>query len=388
MKKAVHTVVEIFDTVNLQNNILISTVYAVERVMFLYESGQENAMTGVCAYLKEKRPDIKIEKVLIRVRSAKRDIGSVFDTLRKETDDILVEINGGNSVIGNFARECCRQYGLACVVADSGSGQIIAVENASQWEGEICFPRLDFEDILTLQGRVFNRNMHMLADEKYYDRILSMSEYIFAHPSDIKFFYDFVHRKSDGELSDGGLHIVLNHVQNVSERIIRIFKMFESQGFIKNFEYEDNKITFVCMELFVKEMLAVKGSWLEMYVYILAKRSGLFSEVYQSVMIGWDLEINPKFNVENEIDVVLMKDGVPVFISCKMTNPKPEALNEIYALANSFGGYGAVPVLVTSSDVRNRSKTLWNRSQEMGVALLDCHSLNREKLLVFFEKII
>ena len=72
-------------------------------------------------------------------------------------------------------------------------------------------------------------------------------------------------------------------------------------------------------------MLAVKGSWLEMYVYILAKRSGLFSEVYQSVMIGWDLEIRPKFNVENEIDVVLMKQGVPIFISCKMTNPKPEA---------------------------------------------------------------
>ena len=387
MKKAVHTVVEIFDTVNLQNNILISSVYAVGRVIFLYEFGQENAMIGVCAYLKEKRPDIKIEKILIHVRSAKKDIGNVFDTLRKETDDILVEINGGNSVIGNFARECCRQYGLACVVADAGSGQIIAVENANQWEGEICFPRLEFEDILTLQGRVFYRNMHMLADEKYYDRILNMSEYIFAHPSDIKFFYDFLHRKSDGELSDGNLRIVLNKAPNVSEKLIKIFTMLESQGFIKNFEYENEKISFSCVEPFVKEMLAVKGSWLEMYVYILAKQSGLFSEVYQSVMIGWDLEMNPGFTVENEIDVVLMKNGIPIFISCKMTNPKPDALNEIYALANSFGGYGAIPILATSSDVCNRSRTLWERSKEMGVEVLDYHSLNRKKMKEFFQKL-
>lgn len=68
-----------------------------------------------------------------------------------------------------------------------------------------------------------------------------------------------------------------------------------------------------------------------------------------------------------------------------MTNPKPDALNEIYALANSFGGYGAIPALVTSSDVRNRSKTLWNRSKEMGVILIDCQNLNREGMQAFFE---
>ena len=111
------------------------------------------------------------------------------------------------------------------------------------------------------------------------------------------------------------------------------------------------------------------------------------SEVYQSVMIGWDLEKRPKFNVENEIDVVLMKQGIPIFISCKMTNPKPEDLNEIFALAGSFGGYGAIPALATSTDVRNRATTLWNRAQEMGVTLIDHNLLNRDGLLEFFAKI-
>ena len=387
MKRAVHTVVEIFDSVNLQNNILVSTILDVSRTIFLYEAGQEHLIPGVFAFLLEKNPKIQLKKIVLNTRNAKMVIQELFENLQKENVEVLVEINGGSSIIANYARESCKRIGFSCVAADVDNKTLIGVENAQDWEGAFSFSGLLFEEILMLQGRVFNRNMHMLADEKYYDRILAMSEYIFAHQSDIKFFYDFLHRKSDGELSDGNLRIVLNKVPNISERIIRIFTMLESQGFIKSFEYENEKITFSCVEPFVKEMLAVKGSWLEMYVYILAKKSGLFSEVYQSVMIGWDLEMNPGYTVENEIDVVLMKNGVPIFISCKMTNPKPDALNEIYALANSFGGYGAIPILATSSDVRNRSRTLWERSKEMGVDVIDYLSLNREKMMEFFQKL-
>ena len=387
MVKTAHTVVEIFDSVNLQNNVLASLAYKARRTVFLYEVRCEDDMEGVCAFLREKLPGLIIEKFLVNTGNAQKIVWNILKLLYESGETVIVEINGGNSVISNFARECCRDCGIPCIVSDPISGRIISVENAEAWEGVIQFPRLDFEDILMIQGRVFRRNMHMLADEKYYERILNMSEYVFAHQSDFKFFYDFVHHKSEGELSEPGLHIVLNRVQELSERILKIFKMLESQGFIQDFAFENKKISFICKELFVKEMLAVKGSWLEMYVYILAKQSGLFSEVYQSVMIGWDLEVRPKFNVENEIDVVLMKQGVPVFVSCKMTNPKPDALNEIFALANSFGGYGAIPALVTSSDVKKRSQTLWNRCVEMGVTIIDCQKLNRQGMQEFFENI-
>lgn len=387
MRKTVHTVVEIFDPINLQNNILASLTYQAECTVFLYEAGQETNMMGVCTLLKEKNPTAKIKKILIRNKNKKDRIFSLLGTLYSEMQDTVVEINGGNMVISNYAREASIYYGIPCIMLDIENKKVIGVENAEEWEGKMKFPMLDFSDILTLQGRRYERNMHMLADEKYYDRILSMSEYIFSHQSDVKFFYDFLHHKSEGELSEPGLKIVLQRVQDVSPRILGIFRMLESQGFIKEFTWDDNKITFVCVEYFVKEMLAVKGSWLEMYVYILAKRSGLFSEVYQSVMIGWDLELNSGFQVQNEIDVVLMKKGVPVFISCKMTNPKPEALNEIYALANSFGGYGAIPVLVTSSDVQTRSRTLYNRSKEMGIQLLDAECLNRTDIQRFFKNL-
>lgn len=389
MKKTIHTVVEVFDTVNLQNNIMAALYFRANRVVFLYESGQEEYMDGVCAFLKEKRPKLDVDKIIVELRSARNMVQKLFSELHAEGGTVLVEINGGSPIIGNYARECCRQYGYPCVAIDVAGGTVINIENAAEWEGDYSFKELTFQDILLLQGRVYNRNMHMLADEEYFDRILEICEYAFEHPAEFKLFYSFVHNKSNGELSEPDLKIVLNKAKDkgLSRKITDIFQLFVKQGFIKNLVYGDEQVTFTCVAPFVKEMLAVQGSWLEMYIYILAKRSGLFSEVYQSVMIGWDLQKRPKFNVENEIDVVLMKQGRPIFMSCKMTNPKPDALNEIFALANSFGGYGAVAALATTSDVKKRATTLWNRAQEMNVVLIDYHTLNQKGLQKFFEKL-
>ena len=385
--KAIHTVVEVFDSFNLYNNIMATLAFGARRTILLYEFGQKEAMEGVCAFLRAKASGLEIDTVQVGAREARQVLTELFSKLHKEGQDVLVEIGGGSPVISNYARECCREYALPCIVLDANGGQIINVVCAEALEGSFSFSKLTFSDILLLQGRVYNRNMHMLAEEKFFPQILTMSEYAFAHQADFKFFYDFVHHKSDGALSEPGLKIVLKKAPQISDRIVRIFELFEKQGFIKGLRIDDYEIVFDCVAPFVKEMLAVKGSWLELYVYILAKQSGLFSEVYQSVMIGWDLERRPKFNVENEIDVVLMKQGIPIFMSCKMTNPKPDALNEIYALADSFGGYGAIAALATSSNVRKRNTTLWNRAQEMGVVLIDYEDLNREGLMRIFRSL-
>ena len=389
MKKTIYTVVEVFDTVNLQNNIMAALTFCANRVVFLYESGQEENMDGVCAFLKDKRPKLDIDKVILDVRSAKHIVQKLFEEIHLTGNTVLVDINGGSSIIGNYARECCRKYQYPCVAMDAAVGTVIGIEHATEWEGDYSFEKLTFQDILLLQGRVYNRNMHMLADEKYFDRILDICEYAFEHQPEFKLFYSFVHNKSGGELSEPDLKIVLNKAKDkgLSHKITEIFQLFVKHGFIEQLVYGEEQVSFTCAAPFVKEMLAVQGSWLEMYMYILAKRSGLFSEVYQSVMIGWDLQKRPKFNVENEIDIVLMRQGRPIFMSCKMTNPKPDALNEIFALANSFGGYGAVAALATTSDVKKRATTLWNRAQEMNVVLVDYHTLNRKGLQKLFEKL-
>lgn len=386
MNKKVHTVVEIFDTVHLQNNIVASIAFGAEKTVLLYENVYDQELDGVCAFLKTKCPGLIIERVGLDYKTAKACVQEAFKGLKSAGESVLVEINGGSSIVGNYAAECAREHGYPCVAIDLFGREVINIEHGEAFQGSLKFEALTFQEILLLQGRTYNRHMHMSAEKKDYERILHMAEYAFAHPSDFKFFYDFVHNKSDGQLSEPGLSIVLDKPANLSGRILKIFREFETYGFISDFKTEQGRLRFRCADEFAKEMLSVKGSWLELYVYILAKESGLFSEVYQSVMIGWDLKRRPKFNVENEIDVVLMKGGIPIFVSCKMTSPKPDDLNEIYALAENFGGYGAVAALATTTDVEKRARTLYNRAQEMGVALIDCQSLNRKGLMEIFAK--
>ncbi len=388
--REIHTVVEVFDSFNLRNNVMASIVFGARRTIFLYEREQKDQMEGVCAFLRSKLPGLDIDKVLLENAIHRQMIEHFFSKLQKESragETIFVDINGGNPITGNYLRECCRTHNMPCIALDEENEQVIPIEHAEGFSGKVQVPRLKFSEILLLQGCTYNRNMHMLAEDKYFSHILDMSEYAFHHKADFNYFYNFVHEKSDGALSEPGNFISLKKNRQVSDRIINIFRLFEKHGFIHDFRVSASEISFTCVDGFVKEMLAVKGSWLELYIYILAKESGLFTEVYQSVMIGWDLKKRPQFNVENEIDVVLMKKGRPIFISCKMTSPKPEDMHEIYALADSFGGYGAVAALATSSDVRKRSKTLWNRAKEMDVVLIDFADLSREGLKKVFERL-
>ena len=385
--KKIHTIVEIFDSFHLRNNITAPLLFDADRIVLLYQKSQWSELEGVCAILRSKKPDIRIEKIQVNVKECRSVLDDLYDRLEAEGHSVLTEINGGHTVVANYARECCQKCGYACILLDCEGGHIVSVEHAQELEGSVEIEPFRFSEILMLQGRTYNRNMHMLAEESYFPQILAMSEYGFVHQSDFKYFYDFVHSRSNGVLSAPGTEIVLPKVSKLSDRTVRIFELLQEKGFIRGLHIERTAISFQCVAPFVKEMLAVKGSWLELYVYILAKQSKLFTEVYQSVMIGWDLERKPKFNVENEIDVVLMKAGRPVFISCKMTCPKPDDLNEIFALANSFGGYGAVPALVTSYNVRKRNRTLWNRAKEMGVLLIDYEDLNRERLKRIFQNV-
>ena len=224
MERRIHTVVEIFDSVILQNNIMATLAFHAKHTIFLFESRQEESLEGVCALLKAKQPELHIDKALVESREAKRVIQELLGRLHDSGEKVLVEINGGNPIITNYARDCCRKFDFPCVAIDAVCGEVVGIENGAEWEGSYEFPMLTFNDILLLQGRTYNRHMHMLAEEEYYDRILYMSEYAFSHQSDFKFFYDFVHRKSDGQLSEPGLKIVLNKAKDISDRIIKIFE--------------------------------------------------------------------------------------------------------------------------------------------------------------------
>ncbi len=105
----------------------------------------------------------------------------------------------------------------------------------------------------------------------------------------------------------------------------------------------------------IKRCLTKSGQVLELKIFYSAKSlkengEPYYSDALTGVFITWDnnVVVEPQ-SVKNEIDVVLMKGLVPVFISCKNGSFSSDELYKLSSIADKFGGKYAKKVLITTS---------------------------------------
>lgn len=157
-----------------------------------------------------------------------------------------------------------------------------------------------------------------------------------------------------------------------------------AEGLIRNLKIsETGQILFSFKNHQVKKCLTKAGEVLEVYVTLMAKEltkensnKPLFDDILTGVNIDWDGKPAPKggANVDNEVDVVLIKDFVPVFISCKNGIFDSDELYKLSTVAAKFGGPYVKKVLVTTGLSRmnwGKQKQLKARAREMDIAIID-----------------
>ncbi len=112
------------------------------------------------------------------------------------------------------------------------------------------------------------------------------------------------------------------------------------------------------------------GTILEMYSALCAYESGLFHDIRVGVKLDWDgiLTNGNQPDPYNEIDLILMKNNLPIFVSCKNTDPKKEQLYENAVMAKHYGGPFATTALFCSG---NATEGVKKRASEMGIVLID-----------------
>ncbi len=134
----------------------------------------------------------------------------------------------------------------------------------------------------------------------------------------------------------------------------------------------------------VKKCLTKAGQALEMKVYITAKealdKDGeiVYTDSLNGVVIDWDGEFHDEksesvYDTENEIDVLLMHNTIPVFISCKNGVVTSDELYKLETVAERFGGQYAKKVLIaTAVDSMGESgKYLRQRAKDMNIRLVE-----------------
>ncbi len=112
------------------------------------------------------------------------------------------------------------------------------------------------------------------------------------------------------------------------------------------------------------------GNVLEMFCALCAHESDLFHDIRVGVMMDWDgkLSQNRSADPYNEVDLIFMRENLPIVGSCKNTTPKNDHLYEIMIMAKHYGGFYSTPALFSSGKA---TESVRKRAEEMGIVLID-----------------
>ncbi len=155
-------------------------------------------------------------------------------------------------------------------------------------------------------------------------------------------------------------------------------------GLLTRFDDDGNTLTLSFKNNQVKKCLTKAGLALEMKVFVTAKAvidkdgTPVYNDALNGVVIDWDGESHDEgaetlYDTENEIDVLLMHNMVPIFVSCKNGVVSSDELYKLDAVAERFGGQYAKKVLVATSidSLGEAGKYLRQRAKDMGIKIIE-----------------
>lgn len=145
---------------------------------------------------------------------------------------------------------------------------------------------------------------------------------------------------------------------------------------------EEGQLVIGFKDLQIRRCLSKAGQILELRVFLSAvdlKEKGeyVYADVINGAFIDWDGVQHDErtqgiYDTENEIDILLTRGMLPVFISCKNGKVTTDELYKLHSVAQRFGGKYARTVLVATSIPHNAAgNQLRQRAADMDIRLIE-----------------
>lgn len=334
-----------------------------ERIVFLYDTRvvSENTMKEVEEAIKVRLPKTAVQYVRTNMFSME-DVKIELEKLIKtyQSKDIQIDITGGSEIMTACGLMVAKEQNLTPTYVDFYSGQM---RNVFSMERMAEIQHVTLADYLTAIGGKYMSSSRHTPEKSDFERILSMAKIIFSNEKKWdKFFTHMTH----GFSAKGVMEFSMGKNGNDKDCQF-ILNSFLDRGYAK--KIGEDRYRFASEA--DKEYMTVSGIWLEMYIYIQAKQC--FDEVYMGVDIDWNKRDICESR-DNEIDVVIMKNSQPIFISCKMRPVEKETVYEIYSMAKRLGGSYGKSLIATTVDVRSgkdERNSIYLRMAKMKVGLIE-----------------
>ncbi len=176
------------------------------------------------------------------------------------------------------------------------------------------------------------------------------------------------------------------------------FEALADKNLILDYHYDEEKLMFRYKNEQVRRSIIKSGNILELYAYSAAKEitekdPGYYDDIQVGVSVDWDGVLHDEnFAVKetrNEIDLILMRDMIPVFVSCKNGEVHKDALYELEAVAQRYGGKYAKKVLLATylNSGGTSRKYLLERARDMRIQVIEgIDRMKREEFLSILKK--
>ena len=379
----VKTLIELFDESQIEN-VIAALSLKPEKIIFV---GFKEVMTkertkAIESFFMEncKGSIVDFEVVgRFDLEAVKERIASIV----LKNPDAVIDITGGKELVIAALGEVLAENNVPVVQFDIKSGKIIPVKNAEGIE-IIENPKIKIKDLISLNcGKVVKDDGDWTLDSDFCEDI----ESVFALSKENCGLWNRQATALGNFEKYGNLDAFFRVSINLYEIRKRkkdafideaLLEKLKDKNLIYGYEKNGDYLSFFYKNDSVRRLITKSGNVLELYGYMLIneimKENPSFADDCDvGVFLDWDGVDTSGAETRNEIDLMVIKDFVPVFISCKNGEVYKEALYELDTLAHKFGGAYAKKVMFASyvSTDSAKKEYIKKRASDMGIILID-----------------
>ncbi|WP_300903039.1 Card1-like endonuclease domain-containing protein [uncultured Clostridium sp.] len=362
-----------------ESNILATQEFNPSTVYFIKDKDSEEKMKTLKLYYEKNFSKIKIEEFSVE-EGDKEGLEKIIKNIKDK--NVLINLTGGNKINSLILLEICIRENLIALYIDIKK-KVMYEFKESIIIHKKTFEDLEIDDIVKASGGKIVEDSSELCNKKdliyFAEKISSNLELWHKYKQQLYDASIFEHDSMEQQRIYIHTKALENEEVNLLDKIL--LKLKEMKEI--NYKKQDDKITVNFNNDYLKAFIFKSGTWLEIETNKLINKIEEVDEAKNGVMFLWN---DANQSVRNELDVVAVKDSVPIFISCKDSDKYNEmALNELNVYASKFGGENSYKILVaTKEPIKSPVKI---RAKEMGINLIIFDG-NEEKFIKEVKKII
>ena len=380
------TLIELYDDRAIEN-ILAPDMFRPQRIIYLCpgEIAQDrNRQEKLMAFFQRRGWNPELIFMETSLFKADRILRQLL-TIGEKYPDCAVDVTGGSDAALFAAGMFSHQTGAPAFTYSRKRNRFYDISDAAFADNLDCTLSYSVEEFFLmaggtlLPGRVDNAVL-----SKYLDDFDPFFSCFLRFRRDWTDIISYIQRVSPSEygqkppMSVQGKYTVKGDHGSRNSANEAALKELARIGFIEDLAIvRGESVSFRFRDANIRTWLRDVGSVLELYAYKACIDAGAFNDVISSAVVRWDDTLGHG-SVSNELDVMAARGVVPLFVSCKATDIKTEALNELAILRDRFGGKGAKAAIITTEPCNAAAR---HRAAQLDIAVIDLEELKGDQLV-------